>query len=272
MAEARFASVLRLLLQEYDIYDADTLAANVGGVQGDALADWLRSDAVGAKLASLTSPAHADPPPPLPAPTAPPPPPPTVTVVLQVAVPRVPTTETGTLTENCRTRNAQAQTARRSFYGVDVETQSTEPAPSLVEACGAEREAAEQRALNEQNLRRAAEQQAAAATTAWMDAERARAAAETARAAAEDALADALAAHGDLTGRVEMVAASTNTNYMVDGLGSWALGLASTGTQTTVTVHVLSPDRHSPAAPLPPMPRSSSPPPHRLPPPARRRR
>jgi hypothetical protein len=185
-----------------------------------------------------------------------PPPPPTVTVVLQIAVPRVPTTETGTLTANCRTRDATAQTARR-LYGISVEAQ-TEAEPSVVEAHAAELEAAEQRASSEQTLRQAAEQTAAAMTTAWMDAERAHTAAETARAAAEGALADALAAHGD-TGRVEMVAASTNTKYLVDGVG-----LASTGTQTTM--HVLSPHRHFPTAPPLPMPRSSTPPPHHLPP------
>ena len=59
--------------------------------------------------------------------------------------------------------------------------------------------------------------------------------------------------------RVELVTASTNTIYLLDGVG-----LASTGTQTTL--HVLPPDRHSPAAPPPPLPRSSSPPPHHLPP------
>ena len=173
-------------------------------------------------------------------------------------MPRMPTTETGTVTDSCRTRDAQAQTARRLFYGVNVEAQ-TEAEPSLVGAHAAELEAAEQRALNEHTVRQAAEQTAAAMATAWRDAERARAAAETARAAAEGALADALAAHGDLTGSVEMVAASTNTTYMVDGVG-----LATTGTQTRL--HVLPPDRHSPAAPPPPMPRSSSPPPRRLPP------
>ena len=135
----------------------------------------------------------------------------------------------------------------------------TEAEPSVVEAHAAELEAAEQRASSEQTLRQAAEQTAAAMTaTAWMDAERAHTAAETARAAAEGALADALAAHGD-TGRVEMVAASTNTKYLVDGVG-----LASTGTQTTM--HVLSPHRHFPTAPPLPMPRSSTPPPHHLPP------
>ena len=44
-ADARLASVLRLLLNEYDIYDVDDLAANIGGVQGDVLAAWLKSDA-----------------------------------------------------------------------------------------------------------------------------------------------------------------------------------------------------------------------------------
>ena len=252
MADARFASVLRLLLNEYDIYDADTLAACIGGVAGDALAAWLRSDMVRAKVASLT--ASADP---LPPPTAQPPTPPTVTVVLQVAVPRVPTIESGTSTDKRCTHNAQAQTARGLFYGIDVGTQ-TEPVPIVVEACNAEREAAEQRALDEEKLRQAAEQQAAAATTAWWDAERARGAAEKARVAAEGALADALAAHEDLTGRVEMVAASTNTIYLVEGVG-----LACKGTQTML--HVLPPDCHSPA-PQPPLPRSSSPPPHHLPP------
>lgn len=126
----------------------------------------------------------------------------------------------------------------------------TEAEPSVVEAHAAELEAAEQRASSEQTLRQAAEQTAAAMTTAWMDAERAHTAAETARAAAEGALADALAAHGD-TGRVEMVAASTNTKYLVDGVG-----LASTGSQTTM--HVLSPHRHFPTAPPLHKPRSST--------------
>ena len=57
--------------------------------------------------------------------------------------------------------------------------------------------------------------------------------------------------------RVEMVTTSTNTIYLVDGVG-----LASTGTQTML--HVLPPDRHLPAAPLPPLPRSASPPPHHM--------
>ena len=37
-ADARLASVLRLLLNEYGIFDLDSLAACVGGVQGDMLA------------------------------------------------------------------------------------------------------------------------------------------------------------------------------------------------------------------------------------------
>ena len=44
--DARLASVLRLLLNEYGIYDVDSLAACVGGTQGDTLAAWLRSDDV----------------------------------------------------------------------------------------------------------------------------------------------------------------------------------------------------------------------------------
>ena len=90
-------------------------------------------------------------------------------------------------------------------------------------------------------------------------AEAAQAAAMSAQAAAEATLADTLAAQTASPTRVEMVTASTNTIYLVDGVG-----LASTGTQTTL--HVLPPDRHSPAAPPPPLPRSSSPPPHHLPP------
>ena len=94
---------------------------------------------------------------------------------------------------------------------------------------------------------------------ALLDAKAARSAAEAAQAAAEATLADTLAAQTASPTRVEMVTASTNTIYLVDGVG-----LASTGTQTEV--HVLPPDRHSPAAPPPPLPRSSSPPPHHLPP------
>ena len=90
-------------------------------------------------------------------------------------------------------------------------------------------------------------------------AEAAQAAAMSAQAAAEATLADTLAAQTASPTRVEMVTASTNTIYLVDGVG-----LASTGTQTTL--HVLPPDRHSPAAPPPSLPRSSSPPPHHLPP------
>jgi hypothetical protein len=90
-------------------------------------------------------------------------------------------------------------------------------------------------------------------------AEAAQAAAMSAQTAAEATLADTLAAQTASPTRVEMVTASTNTIYLVDGVG-----LASTGTQTTL--HVLPPDRHSPAAPPPPLPRSSSPPPHHLPP------
>lgn len=90
-------------------------------------------------------------------------------------------------------------------------------------------------------------------------AEAAQAAAMSAQAAAEATLADALAAQTASPTRVKMATASTNTEYLVDGVG-----LASTGTQTTL--HVLPPDRHSPAAPPPPLPRSSSPPPHHLPP------
>ena len=89
-------------------------------------------------------------------------------------------------------------------------------------------------------------------------AEAAQAAAMSAQAAAEATLADTLAAQTVSPTRVQMSTASTNTTYMVDGLG-----LASTGTQTTL--HVLPPD-HSPAAPPLPLPRSSSPPPHHLPP------
>ena len=89
-------------------------------------------------------------------------------------------------------------------------------------------------------------------------AEAAQAAAMSAQAAAEATLADTLAAQTVSPTRVEMSTASTNTTYMLDGLG-----LASTGTQTTL--HVLPPD-HSPAAPPLPLPRSSSPPPHHLPP------
>ena len=89
-------------------------------------------------------------------------------------------------------------------------------------------------------------------------AEAAQAAAMSAQAAAEATLADTLAAQTVSPTRVEMSTASTNTIYLVDGVG-----LASTGTQTTL--HVLPPD-HSPAAPPPPLPRSSSPPPHHLPP------
>ena len=90
-------------------------------------------------------------------------------------------------------------------------------------------------------------------------AEAAQAAARFAQADAEATLADILAAQTASPTRVEMVTASSNTIYLVDGVG-----LASTGTQTTL--HVLPPDRHSPAAPPPPLPRSSSPPPHHLPP------
>ena len=90
-------------------------------------------------------------------------------------------------------------------------------------------------------------------------AEAAQAAAMSAQAAAEATLADTLAAQTASPTRVEMVTASTNTIYLVDGVG-----LASTGTQTTL--HVLPPDRHSPAAPPPPLPRYSSPPPRHLPP------
>ena len=49
----RLASVLRLLLNEYGIYDVGTLAANVHGAAGDALADWLESDSTRALFASL---------------------------------------------------------------------------------------------------------------------------------------------------------------------------------------------------------------------------
>ena len=52
VADARLASVLRLLLNEYGIYDVDTLAENVGGIQGDTLAAWLRSDDVRARAAA----------------------------------------------------------------------------------------------------------------------------------------------------------------------------------------------------------------------------
>ena len=51
-ADARLASVMRLLLNEYGIHDVDTLAENVGGVQGDALAAWLRRDDVRARAAA----------------------------------------------------------------------------------------------------------------------------------------------------------------------------------------------------------------------------
>ena len=90
-------------------------------------------------------------------------------------------------------------------------------------------------------------------------AEAAQAAAMSAQAAAENTLADILAAQTATPIRVEMVTASTNTKYMVDGQG-----LASTGTQTML--HVLPPDRYLPEAPRPALPRSSSPPPHHLPP------
>eukprot|EP00966_Prymnesium_polylepis_P227462 5263802-Prymnesium_polylepis.1 len=46
------ASAIELMLNEYDIYDVDTLAANMGGVQGDVLAAWLMSDAVKAVAAA----------------------------------------------------------------------------------------------------------------------------------------------------------------------------------------------------------------------------
>ena len=39
------ASAIEVMLNEYDIYDVHDLAANVGGVQGDVLAAWLKSDA-----------------------------------------------------------------------------------------------------------------------------------------------------------------------------------------------------------------------------------
>lgn len=48
------ASAIELMLNEYDIYDVDTLAANVGGVQGDVLAAWLKSDAVKTMAAADT--------------------------------------------------------------------------------------------------------------------------------------------------------------------------------------------------------------------------
>lgn len=51
--DTRLASVLRLLLNEYGIYDVGTLAANVHGAAGDALADWLESDSTRALFASL---------------------------------------------------------------------------------------------------------------------------------------------------------------------------------------------------------------------------
>ena len=39
------ASAIEVMLNEYDIFDMYDLAANVGGVQGDVLAAWLKSDA-----------------------------------------------------------------------------------------------------------------------------------------------------------------------------------------------------------------------------------
>ena len=59
VADARLASVLRLLLNEYDIYDVDALAANVGGIQGDTLAAWLRSDDIRARAAAYAGTAVA---------------------------------------------------------------------------------------------------------------------------------------------------------------------------------------------------------------------
>ena len=44
-ADAQLASVLRHVLNEYAIYDVDTFSACVRGDAGDALADWLQSDA-----------------------------------------------------------------------------------------------------------------------------------------------------------------------------------------------------------------------------------
>ena len=52
--------MLRLLLNEYGIYDVDTLADNVGGIQGDTLAAWLRSDDVRARAAAYGGTAAAD--------------------------------------------------------------------------------------------------------------------------------------------------------------------------------------------------------------------
>ena len=52
--------MLRLLLNEYGIYDVDTLADNVGGIQGDTLAAWLRSDDVRARAAAYGGAAAAD--------------------------------------------------------------------------------------------------------------------------------------------------------------------------------------------------------------------
>ena len=47
-----FASTLRLLLNEYDIYDVVTLADYIEAA-GDTLAAWLRSDGAADRLAEL---------------------------------------------------------------------------------------------------------------------------------------------------------------------------------------------------------------------------
>ena len=54
-ADPRFASVLQLLVIDYGtcIFDVDTLAASVCGAAGDALAAWLQSSAVKARLEAL---------------------------------------------------------------------------------------------------------------------------------------------------------------------------------------------------------------------------
>jgi hypothetical protein len=198
-ADARLALVLGLLLNEYDIYDVETLAACVGGIQGDTLAAWLRSDDVRERAAAYGGAAAASS---------------TVDVGMQ------------TMVSTAEVSTATGGTGRQSASCMAKPTMVSHGAQTARCLYGASR-------ASQTSVCAVADAETSVEMTTVVDAA--------------------------VVARVEMVTSSTNTTYLVDGVG-----LASTGTQTML--HVLPPDRFSPSANPPPLPRSSSPPPRHLPP------